>query len=368
MTQNSKPVIIQVINDLGAGGAERLLVGLLKDLALHYDVVIVTLRPRTDFPETELVCKARYTIGFTGMKNIVGAVKKLRAIIRKHSPVLVSSHLYWSTIIARLACPKEIPFVFTVHQVLSEGAYKFNKKGIILKWLDKLTYNKRQTMIGVSGEVVKDYDKEIGLKGERHVLHNYVTDPYFEQGPWNPLNNSHVKFVAVGNPKWEKNFEGLIRVMKKIQNGKVSCDIYGESSYSPILASLVSSLNAPVNLKGRSEKVFELLPGYDAFVMSSYSEGFGIAAAEAMAVGLPVVASDLGVLKEVTKGNAIFFDPRNENEFAEKLQAVAEDKFDLKSLSQKGREIALKNYTRQAYVNKLLAIYNEAIEHEKSVK
>ena len=148
----------------------------------------------------------------------------------------------------------------------------------------------------------------------------------------------------------------------------MSCDIYGESSYSPILASLVNSLNAPIKLKGRSEKVFELLPDYDAFVMSSYSEGFGIAAAEAMAVGLPVVASNLGVLKEVTEGNAIFFDPRNENEFAETLQAIAEDKFDLASLSQKGREIAQRNYTLQAYITKLLRIYNEAIELKKSVK
>ena len=356
--QHELPPLVLVIDDLGAGGAERMLVGLLQELALHYKVILVTLNEKSDFEEKQLVYHHRYIIGFSGFRTIVKSVKKLRGIIKKHQPVIVASHLYWSTIISRMAIVNQIPLVFTVHQMLSDGAFNFNKKGILLKWLDRLTYKRSHVLVGVSEEVIKDYEHEVGLKGKYYVLHNYISDKYFQKSK-QTVSHRPTRFVAVGNPKWEKNFEGLIRAMAKVKDLGVSCDIYGYSGYNTGLQQLIDSLNAPVVLKGRSEEIAELLQEYDVFIMSSFSEGFGIVAAEAMAVGLPVMLSDLKVLHEVTNDNAIFFNPKDENDLAAKLRDVVNGKYDLQSLVFEGKRIAKENYTKQAYLEKLLLIYKD---------
>ena len=49
----------------------------------------------------------------------------------------------------------------------------------------------------------------------------------------------------------------------------------------------ISKYKLPIKLMGIHEKIYEVLPSYDAFVMCSFVEGFGISAAEAMAIGLP---------------------------------------------------------------------------------
>ena len=200
--KSGKPVIVHVIDDLGRGGAETLLVDLLKDLGDHYDIVLVTLTNYSEFDESEIRCAHRYSLDYTGKLSLPTVIGKLRKIIRKHQPVLVRSQLYWSTIITRLACPKNIPLVFSVHVTLSDGSFSFTRKGVILKWLEKLTYKKRHVLVGVTQEVIDDYEKTIHIKGKSYVLHNYVNDDYFRHAiDYHGPTNGKLKMVAVGNPK-----------------------------------------------------------------------------------------------------------------------------------------------------------------------
>jgi glycosyltransferase involved in cell wall biosynthesis len=67
------------------------------------------------------------------------------------------------------------------------------------------------------------------------------------------------------------------------------------------------------------EDVYRRLAESDLFVMPSTSEGFCVAAVEAMAVGLPVVVSDIDVFHEVVGDIGIFADPNNPAEFADAI-------------------------------------------------
>src|SRR5690606_19685835 len=69
------------------------------------------------------------------------------------------------------------------------------------------------------------------------------------------------------------------------------------------------------------KKVWEMYTRSKVFVSPSLYEGFGMPTIEALALGLPVVLSDIPVFREVGGNLATYFDPHNPKDIAEKLQA-----------------------------------------------
>ncbi|MBN1865101.1 MAG: glycosyltransferase family 4 protein [Victivallales bacterium] len=78
---------------------------------------------------------------------------------------------------------------------------------------------------------------------------------------------------------------------------------------------------------GQSEDVCRYLAASDIFVMPSYYEGFGIALAEAMAAGLPVVASRVGGIPEIVSDNldGLLCTPGSRDELAEKILSLVQN-------------------------------------------
>ncbi len=365
---SEKKTIVHVIDDLGRGGAETLLVDLLKDLSNHYDIVLVTLTSTSDFNEKDIKCRYRYSLDYKGKLSIPSVIYKLRKIIKRHKPILVRSQLYWSTIFSRLACPRSIPFVFSVHVTLSDGSFSFTRKGKILKWLEQITYSSRQNIIGVTREVLDDYNKVVGIRGRRFLLNNYVNDAYFENAiDYNFKPGHSLKLVAVGNLKKQKNYELLIKAISLMDTSTVSCDIYGSGpgGYDEMLQKEIDRNKLPIYLKGKSSNVFEYLKKYDAFIMPSWFEGFGIAVGEAMTVGLPLFLSDIKVLREVSGDNAVFFNPADETELADKMNRFIKGEYDTALLSKKGKEITRQQYSKKKYLENLLRIYDECLENSQ---
>ena len=361
-----KPTIVHVIDDLNRGGAETLLVDLLKELSNHYNIVLVTLKKHTEFDAADVKCQYRYVLGYDYNVKFPLAVYRLRKIIRKHKPVLVRSQLYWITIIARLACPNNVPFVFSLHVTQSDEAFRHSPKGRLLKWMEEGTYKKRQVAIGVTQEVLDDYDKTIGIKGRQYVLNNYVNDAYFDHSKeYVSPHNGSLKMVAVGNLKTQKNYKVLLNAFKLLHNRGISCDIFGEGADRTMMQEDITRHNLPARLMGKSPKVYEQLNNYDAFIMCSIYEGFGISVAEAMATGLPLFLSDLRVLREISEGNAIFFDPYNEKDLAEKIERFSKGEYDAGNMARKGKEISQMNYSKKNYVQKLLKIYDEVLHGQR---
>ena len=70
----------------------------------------------------------------------------------------------------------------------------------------------------------------------------------------------------------------------------------------------------------------ELFEGASALLIPSWHEGFGLPALEAMALGLPVVASDRGALPEVLGDAGVFVSPEDADALAEAIQRVLEDR------------------------------------------
>jgi len=98
------------------------------------------------------------------------------------------------------------------------------------------------------------------------------------------------------------------------------------------------------------------------FALPSYSENFGIAAAEAMAAGLPVVVSDqVAIHREITQARAGVTVACNVNQLADALARLLKSSVLRRSMGEDGRLLVRQNYSSDAVTRKLIGVYNDIV-------
>lgn len=345
--------ILHIIDSLETGGAETVVVGTVTSMP-SFQHIIVTLKPGNDY-QNQLQSVPTICLNYKNKLSLPRCIKHLKRIINQNKVCLIHAHLLTSSFVARLSKPKSVPLVFSVHNNLSQSAFKLSQ---LSKWLEKLSYKKTHTALFVSSSVKEDYNHSIGIKGKSLVLYNFVENQFFSNVKQTRFGQP-LRAVAVGSLKPQKNYPFLISAFASIENCKL--DIYGTGDLKIELEALIASLNLnkKVTLKGRNSNLATILPQYDLFIMASTYEGFGIAPLEAMASGLPVFLSDIPVFREVTGDQAYFFNPYDKSDFVSKLNYITSSSEKLTLLSSKGQERAREICNKENYMNKLSNLYYE---------
>lgn len=169
------------------------------------------------------------------------------------------------------------------------------------------------------GHIGKKYNRLIGGKlsdfvvtltymdQENYLNHVRKEGVEFIYNPMDPrllrekvvYNAESTKIVTVGNLNAFKNYNDLLLVARELfQNPKFSnwsWDIYGEGPDREEIETRIGEygLQGRVVLKGRSERIYELLNEYSIYVCTSKSEGLPMALIEAKAKMLPIVSFDI---------------------------------------------------------------------------
>lgn len=97
-----------------------------------------------------------------------------------------------------------------------------------------------------------------------------------------------------------------------------------------------------------------------AHIVPSLSEGFGLPGLEAMQAGAPVVSSNATCLPEVYGDAALYFDPKNIDDMAEKISMVLGDKMLRGNLIRRGRAQATR-YSWAKMAEQTLGVYRKAL-------
>jgi glycosyltransferase involved in cell wall biosynthesis len=109
-----------------------------------------------------------------------------------------------------------------------------------------------------------------------------------------------------------------------------------------------------------------LLQDADLFVLPSYYENFGIAVAEAMVAGIPVVISDqVHIWEEVKSAEAGWVCPCEVDALTQVLRASLQNAGERQRRGEKGREYALKNYSWDAIAQQTIQVYQQILTHQQ---
>lgn len=291
-----------MISSLGSGGAEWVLTQLANHFAddKGYDVHIIILRVegvKSFYPLSPQVT-LHYGGNIKPIKNrdLKWALKtarrfwKMRQMLKELSPDRIISFIEIMNVVTLLITRGLQKKGQKIPVIISERTDPFVFKiAYPLEILRKLTYPWAQKIV-IQRDNVKTYFSET-VQQLMVTIPNAV--PPF---PSDVILEKKPIIISVGRLDEGKSHHILIKAFAKIAPDypNWSVEIYGEGIERETLDALIAGLNigTQVRLLGRTQEVPQKLAQASIFAFPTLFEGFSNALAEAMAAGLPVVASD----------------------------------------------------------------------------
>jgi glycosyltransferase involved in cell wall biosynthesis len=265
---------------------------------------------------------AYYATAWSPRGHLAALVKRINpGVVRAYDPGLRGSlAVYWG---ARLG----VPSVISVHADLDEQRrHERRPSHTLRKALERYCLPRADAVICVSHHVAT-YARRYGARDPK-IIYNKVYTDQFVPGPRGarPGNQEdRVSILSVGRLTAPKYQECLIRA---VQDLPAALTLIGEGNLRPDLEGLVSSLGLGDRITFLpSVSHADIARHYrdaDIFAMATHYEGFCIPVLEAMAAGLPIVASRIPPIEEIVGDCGILVENRSDA-FAEALAALIQD-------------------------------------------
>lgn len=289
-------------------------------------------------------------------------------VIHVQAPDLFSSS---AIIVAKL---KNIPIIATIHRG------ELVAPGKLMYLVRKLALPRFKKIIAVS-EFSRSLALNAGVDASKiKVIYNSCDESLFSVRDKLmarkkldlPIDKKIVLYV--GNLVKIKGVHTLIESCKIIhsQMSQFLVLIVGNGKEQSKLESLVASYGLDDNIKFLGYLEPANLPLYynaaDAFVLPSFVEGHSVALLEAMASGLPVVASMVGGNKETVKDgvNGFLFEPNDSTILAEKLIKILTDENLHRHMSERCLETYLEKFSMEFQIQSFLKLYRSLLTHPRS--
>ncbi len=350
----SGTTLLHITDSLAYGGAERLLHGAIHAMPQHRHL-LVHLHPQNDFSDPPFQAEI-HCLHYSGRSSIPRILRQLRRLIRKHDIRLVHSHLFLSTLLARLACPRDVRLISSYHSLLHDP--EGPQYSSLQLRLDRWSYRRRFHSVFVSKTVQDCIAPQLGIKGNFSLLPNYVEDVFFQEKAFPDAERRPFRLLLVGSFRPERNHQLVIDLLKDWPEAPVQIDFYGKGPLESALQAQAENI-PQIRFCGFEAHIAPIMSSYDMLLAPSRYEGFGLAVAEAMAVGLPVLAAEIPAFREVCGDAALYFNPLSAASLHERLQAVLAGKVELAWHARQGNKAA-ERFRKQPYIEALDALYLNA--------
>ena len=320
-----------LIEGLGPGGAERSLVELLPHYAAAgIETTIVHLKHRPTGFEAEargLDCALHRLEGVTMPARIAA----FRRYIADEQPDLVHTSLLKAHLIGRMGAwrtgvPVLSSLVNTSYDPVRKSDPNLNQRGFrLVKAVDGFTARHFTAHFHAITHAVKaSYVEQLRLDPERITvvergrsrerLGERTTERRATMRARLDIDPRRPVLVNVGRQEYQKGHRFLVEAMAEVvrEHPDVLLLMVGHNgSQTSVIEETVARLGLEpyIQFLGYRDDVTDIVAASDVFVFPSLFEGLGGAVLEAMGLGLPVVASDIPVLREVLGADGYFAAP-----------------------------------------------------------
>jgi glycosyltransferase involved in cell wall biosynthesis len=323
VTEDARLRVLFVINGLGTGGAERSLAELLPRLgASQIDPLVACLFARDEGVE-EAVRSSGVEVQILPGNRLAGRVVSLRRLIRSRRPAIVHTAIFESDVAGRMAAIGSEAALVTSLVNTPYDAVRLHDPNVrrlslrTARWLDGWTARNMTTHFHAVSETVKRAAvDDLRIPPDRITVVPRGRDPERLGVPsparrlasrralgWDPDDEV---IVTIGRHEFQKGHRYLLEAVGRLRRTRPRLRVIvagrrGNASADVEAMRRSLDLVDEVRFVGHRDDVPSLLAAADLFVFPSLYEGFGGALIEAMALGLPIVASDVPAIREVVE-------------------------------------------------------------------
>ena len=371
--------IAHIITGLGVGGAETFLLRLIPELEKSgFQSVVIYLTGTGDY--VDAYTKKGISVIPLGITSPVQAVTgfwRLRAILKKEAPDIVQAWMYHANLLGGLAAKMlKIPSMFAVLQ--SNLSPKVNKKltTVMIRIGAKLSKLN-------SGAVLYDSDaaraahEAVGFDSTKSIVIPNGVDP--EKFMPDHVLRDEIRAelgitpdaIVIGHVARydvQKDHRTFLQAVNQIRTRNASLNVImvgdGVDWQNSDLTNELDRDEASqwLYLLGPRSDVARLYNGMDIFCSSSIGESCPNVVLEAMIMGLPCVATDVGDVRQMVGDNGLVVPPSSVEELAIALtDAIDSDADKRRSIGASLRQRALQEYTLGRAASRFAEVYEQRL-------
>lgn len=367
--------VLHLITRLPIGGAERLIVGILRNLDPdRFESVVCCIQDRGVLAdEVEALGIPVISLGLMKRHGHDRAVAPaLVKLMRDRKIDVLHSHLYHANLYGRLAARRlGIPAIASVHNTYSRPRWL---RHLINRFLAGKTYR----ITAGSGEVMRDILRHDKVAPEKLVLLPNCIDLARVESQLSPeeakqqLGCAATDLVigSVGRLEEQKGHRYLLEAYARLLNmpgmpaRHLKLLIVGDGRLRDPLWQQANDLGIADKclFPGMISALGDVYRGIDIFVMPSLWEGLSLAMLEAMAAGLPMVATEVGGAREVLGDDrwGRVVPPADVDALAEAIRKLAENPAARHALGTEGAQRVRDHYSIVALTRDLETLYQDA--------
>lgn len=296
MPEATKRILI-VTTELSVGGAERCVANVACRLdPARYEVHVVALAPPPEAPRDALVRQlkaAQVPLTFLNCRSkweFLSAIGQLKRIVHQTQPDVVWSFLFHANVLAAMATRKSNVQRLQSLRVIEQGSWR--------RKLQSWAAHRADRVLCVSDGVRRFAAETLRVpQNKLQVIPNGIdVDTITPTTYAEPVDRKR-RILAVGRLDEQKGFDWLIRLAAKLLSEKPDWElvIVGDGHLFPKLTSQIESerMSDSVRLVGWQSDLPSWFRSSEIYVLSSRWEGMPNALIEAMAHGLPVMATEV---------------------------------------------------------------------------
>jgi glycosyltransferase involved in cell wall biosynthesis len=288
-----------------------------------------------------------------------------RSALRKRLAQGPADALFVHTQVASLFSVREMRAVPTVISMdctpvnIDDFGYGHTRQGRALEWA-KWQMNRRA--LDAAGAVVTwsrwAADSVVGdYRVPEHKVR--VVRPGVDLARFRPGSdrraNTRPRVLFVGGDFSRKGGEDLLEAMKSLGD-EAELDVV--TGVRPRSIPTSSPTRVHLGLNHASDELFELFRQADIFVLPTIGETYGLVICEAMASGLPVVATNVGAIPEIVEDgvSGVLVPPNSPSALADSLQRLVRQPEQRRSMGERGLQLAHRDHDAKRNIESILEL------------